>query len=136
MFIVKNLWCCLSSIIHHFILVNVLLLHILITSDQFVNIVYKLLLYLIYLTGLSEINELKLENWIRIVVLHVLRRRFVLLFSPSLFLCSDVELTVRFCHYCSLLQGIIISYSREWFRTFSRRSFSANNISQNINFIS
>ena len=30
------------------------LLHILIASDQFVNIVYMLLLYLIYLIGLSE----------------------------------------------------------------------------------
>ena len=43
--------------IHHFILVNVSLLYILITSDQFVNIVYKSLLYLKYLIGLSEINE-------------------------------------------------------------------------------
>ena len=45
--------------IHHFILVNVSLLYILITSDQFVNIVYMSLLYLIYLIGLSEINEAK-----------------------------------------------------------------------------
>ena len=124
--------------IHHFILVNVSLLHILITSDQFVNIVYMLLLYLIYLIGLSQIIELKLEietlscsYLCRIAVLHVFRRRFVLLFSPSLFLCSDVELIG------SLLSLLLLAsryYHKEWFRTFSRRSFSANNISQNINF--
>ena len=50
--------------IYHFILVNlhVSLLHILIASDQFVNIVYMLLLYLIYLIGLSEINEFEKKN--------------------------------------------------------------------------
>ena len=37
-----------------FILVNVSLLHILIASDQFVNIVYMLLLYLKYLISVSE----------------------------------------------------------------------------------
>ena len=40
--------------IHLFILVQVSLLDILIASDQLVDIVYMLLLYLIYLIGLNE----------------------------------------------------------------------------------